>query len=205
MFRFFERRIDPFPDAEPKQPPERLGAFLYHYSRPLLPWLVVMSVLTAALSVAEVSFFGYMGSLVDWLGTADRSTFWADNGRWLALIGGVVIVTFPLLSLSQSLILHQTIFGNFPMLVRWVGHRYLLKQSMRFYQDEFAGRVSQKLMQTALAIRETVIKLMEVFVYVLVYFLGAVVLIGRSDLWLIAPLVGWLVAYFGLLRYFVPA
>ena len=204
MFRFFESRIEPFPDVNPRQPPEKLTAFLYHYSRPVLPWLVLMSLLTAVISAAEVAFFGLIGSLVDWLGQSDRATFWDEYGVSLAVFGLAVVIAFPLLALVQSLILHQTIFGNYPMLVRWLGHRYLLKQSMRFYQDEFAGRVSQKLMQTALAIRQTVVKLMDVLVYVIVYFVGALVLIGQADLRLIAPLIVWLFVYFGLLRYFVP-
>jgi ATP-binding cassette subfamily B multidrug efflux pump len=204
MFRFFEQRIEPFPAVEPQEPPRGLLAFLVFYSRPVLPWLALMSILTATLSIAEVAFFGFMGSLVDWLGTADRATFWAEHGGRVVLLGALVVVALPVLALVQSLVVHQTIFGNYPMLVRWLGHRYLLKQSMRFYQDEFAGRVSQKLMQTALAIRETVMKLMDVFVYVIVYFLGAVVLIGSSDLLLTAPLAVWLCAYIGLLVFFVP-
>jgi ATP-binding cassette subfamily B multidrug efflux pump len=204
MFRFFENRVPPFPDGEPGQPPSGLFAFLLHYSRPVMPWLIAMSVLTAILSVSEVAFFGFMGSLVDWLGTADRATFWAEHGGRLILLGVVVIVAFPLLAFAASLIVHQTIFGNYPMLVRWLGHRYLLRQSLKFFQDEFAGRVSQKLMQTALAIRETVMKMMDVFVYVGVYFIGALVLIGQSELVLIAPLLGWAGAYAVLLWYFVP-
>ena len=204
MFRFFENRVPPFPDGEPGQPPSRLLPFLVHYSRPMLPWLVAMSLLTAILSVAEVSFFGFMGSLVDRLGQTSPETFWEEQAGRLLLLGGLVVVAFPLLALVQSLIVHQTIFGNYPMLVRWLGHRYLLRQSLKFYQDEFAGRVSQKLMQTALAIRETVMKLMDVFVYVIVYFVGALVLIGQGDWRLVTPLVVWLGAYALLLVYFVP-
>jgi ATP-binding cassette subfamily B multidrug efflux pump len=204
MFRFFENRVPPFPDGEPDQPPRGLLAFLRHYSRPVLPWLLAMSLLTAILSVSEVAFFGFMGSLVDWLGTASRETFWAEHGSRLVWLSILVIVAFPLLAFVQSLIVHQTIFGNYPMLVRWLGHRYLLRQSLKFYQDEFAGRVSQKLMQTALAIRETVMKMMDVFVYVGVYFIGALVLIGQSDLLLITPLLVWAALYAVLLWYFVP-
>jgi ATP-binding cassette subfamily B multidrug efflux pump len=204
MFRFFENRVPPFPDGEPDQPPRGLLAFLRHYSRPVLPWLLAMSLLTAILSVSEVAFFGFMGSLVDWLGTASRETFWDEHGSRLVWLSILVIVAFPLLAFVQSLIVHQTIFGNYPMLVRWLGHRYLLRQSLKFYQDEFAGRVSQKLMQTALAIRETVMKMMDVFVYVGVYFIGALVLIGQSDLLLITPLLVWAALYAVLLWYFVP-
>jgi ATP-binding cassette subfamily B multidrug efflux pump len=204
MFRFFEQRIEPFPADEPAEPPRGLLAFLLHYSKPVLPWLALMSLLTASLSVVEVTFFGFIGSLVDWLAQAERETFWAEHGARLALYGALVVVSFPLISLVQSMVVHQTIFGNYPMLVRWLGHRYLLRQSLKFYQDEFAGRVSQKLMQTALAIRETVMKLMDVFVYVIVYFTGALVLIGQADLRLAAPLVLWLGAYLMLLVFFVP-
>jgi ATP-binding cassette subfamily B multidrug efflux pump len=204
MFRFFERLIDPYPETPPSMPPRRLLSFLHHYARPVLPWLVLMSLLTAAISVTEIMFFSFMGSLVDWLGASDRTSFYADHGRALIGMGLLILVGFPLLVLAQSLLVHQTIFGNFPMIARWQTHRYLLGQSMAFFQDEFAGRISQKVMQTALSIRETVVKLMDVFVYVLVYFTGAMVLVGRTDLWLMLPLVLWLLGYLAIASYFVP-
>jgi ATP-binding cassette, subfamily B, multidrug efflux pump len=110
-------------------------------------------------------------------------------------MAALVVVGYPLIVLAQSLVTHQTIFGNYPMIARWLAHRYILGQSMTFFQDEFAGRVSQKVMQTALAIRETVMKLMDVLVYVVVYFIGAVVLVGATDPMLTLPLVLWLAAY----------
>lgn len=204
MFRYFESLIDPYPQGEPQTPPRGLFAFLLHYSRPLLPLLAVMSVLTALVSIAEVTFFAYMGALVDWLSEASRETFFAEHGWELAGMALLIVGIYPLLVLVQSLIVHQGIFGNYPMIVRWLAHRYILGQSLPFFQDEFAGRVSQKVMQTALAIRETVMKLMDVFVYVVVYFTGAMILIGRTELWLTAPLVVWLGGYIGLMWYFVP-
>jgi ATP-binding cassette, subfamily B, multidrug efflux pump len=204
MLRFFENLVDPFPHAEPLPPPRGLLAFLYHYSRPLLPWLGLMSVLTALVSVAEVAFFAYMGSLVDWLAQTERESLFAEHGARLAAVAVLIVVGFPLLVLAQSLVVHQTIFGNYPMLVRWLAHRYVLGQSLRFFHDELAGRISQKVMQTALAIRETVRKLMDVFVYVAVYFTGAMILIGSADVWMTAPLIVWLGGYIGLMVYFVP-
>ncbi|SDL19964.1 ATP-binding cassette, subfamily B, multidrug efflux pump [Modicisalibacter muralis] len=204
MFRFFESLIDPYPQDEPRTPPNGLLAFLYHYSKPVLPLLAVMSVLTALVSIAEVVFFAYMGELVDWLGASERGAFFAEHGWELAGMALLIVVVFPLLVLAQSLIVHQGIFGNYPMIVRWLAHRYLLDQSLPFFQDEFAGRVSQKIMQTALAIRETVMKLMDVFVYVAVYFTGALFLLGRTELWLVAPLVVWLAGYMAIAVYFVP-
>jgi ATP-binding cassette, subfamily B, multidrug efflux pump len=204
MFRFFETLVDPYPAALPTTPPSGLLPFIHHYSRPLLPWLVAMSVLTAAVSALEIVFFGYIGSLVDWLAAADRATFLAEHGGALLLMALLVLVAFPLVTLAQGVVLHQVIFGNYPMIVRWLAHRYVLGQSMHFFQDEFAGRISQKIMQTALALRETVLKLLQVFVYVVVYFTGALILIGSSDVRLTAPLVLWLVGYLGLMWYFVP-
>lgn len=204
MFRFFEKRIDPYPAGEPATPPRRLFAFLLHYSRPLLPWLLLMSVLTGTISALEILFFDFMGELVDWLGKADRASFLSTHGATLLWMGVLVVLVYPLLVLVQSLVIHQTIFGNYPMIARWLSHRYLLRQSVSFFQDEFAGRISQKVMQTALAIRETVMKLMDVFVYVVVYFVGTVILVGRADLRLILPLALWLAGYLVILFWFVP-
>ncbi len=204
MFRFFETLVDVYPAQEPRTPPRGLTAFILHYARPVLPWLLVMSALTALLSIAEVIFLAYVGALVDMLGAADRATFFDDHGGELLGMALLVVVVFPLLVLAQSLVTHQTIFGNFPMIVRWLGHRYVLRQSMVFFQDEFAGRVSQKIMQSALSIRETVMKLMDVFVYVVVYFTGAMILVGNADPWLMVPLVLWLAGYIGIMVIFVP-
>ncbi|MGC3874528.1 ABC transporter ATP-binding protein [Halomonas sp. GXIMD04776] len=204
MFRFFERLVDPYPQAQPRTPPKGLLAFLYHYSRPVLPLLILMSLLTAAVSSVEVVFFAYMGNLVDWLNDTPRESFFAEYGWELAGMAALVLVVFPLLVLASSLVTHQGVFGNYPMIVRWLAHRYVLDQSLPFFQDEFAGRVSQKIMQTALAIRETVMKLMDVFVYIIVYFVGALILMGGTEPWLMLPLVLWLTGYIAILVYFVP-
>ena len=116
----------------------------------------------------------------------------------------VVVVLLPSMAFVQSLFHQQTLMGNYPMRIRWDVHRYLLKQSMTFYQDEFAGRIATKLMQTALAVRECVIKLIDVLNYVIVYFLGMLFIVGSSDWRLAAPLVVWLVCYILMLRYFIP-
>lgn len=204
LFRSFETRIDPYPAGEPKTPPRGLLAFLYHYSRPVLPWLGLMSLFTALVSAVELVFFGFMGNLVDWLADADRATVFTDRGAGLLGMALLALIGFPLLVLMQSLVTHQTIFGNYPMLGRWLAHRHMLRQSLAFFQDEFSGRVSQKVMQTALAIRETVTKLTGLLVYVVVYFTGAMFLVGRADPWLMLPLGLWLVGYVAIMWVFVP-
>ncbi|MFQ3786394.1 ABC transporter ATP-binding protein [Halomonas sp. A29] len=204
MFRYFETLVNPYPSGQVGTPPRGLVAFVLHFSRPLLPLLVALALLTALVSAAEVMFFSYMGDLVDWLSNAEREGFFAEYGWRLAGMAALVAIGLPLLTLLQSLVMHQGIFGNYPMLGRWMAHRHMLSQSLAFYQDEFAGRVSQKVMQTALAIRETVTKLLDLMVYVLVYFAGAMLLMGQAEPWLMLPLVVWLVGYVAILWYFVP-
>ncbi|XGA79251.1 ABC transporter ATP-binding protein [Halomonas sp. CH40] len=203
-FDYFESRVNPYPDDEVTTPPQGLFAFIWHFTRPVWPLLLIMSVLTALVSAAEVVFFSTMGKLVDWLGEVERADFWAANGGWLVGTGVAVLIGLPLLVLGQALITHQSIFGNYPMIGRWLSHRHMLGQSLAFYQDEFAGRVSQKVMQTALAIRETVTKVMDLMVYAIVYFTGAVYLLAQADLWLVLPLGLWLVGYLAIMRYFIP-
>ncbi len=146
----------------------------------------------------------FLGDIVDWLSNHSRETFLADEGWKLALIAGVVLIVMPSIVLIDSLVIHQTLLGNYPMRIRWMVHRYLLRQSMTFFQDEFAGRISTKLMQTSLAVRETVMKLLDVLNYVIVYFSGTLIIAAAADWRLMMPFVVWLVTYVGLMRYFIP-
>lgn len=208
LFRFFETRIDPLPplptDAVQPTPPQSLFGFILYFSRPLRPWLAAMAAMTATVSVIEVAFMSFLGTLVDWLGAAQPDTLWDTHGLGLLAMGALIVLAYPLAILMQSLLAHQTVFGNYPMIGRWRMHNMLLNQSLAFFQEEFAGRLSQKVMQTALAIRESVVKVLDVFVYVTVYFFGAMLLVGQAEPWLIVPLVAWLVGYVALLRHFVP-
>jgi ATP-binding cassette subfamily B multidrug efflux pump len=204
FFRYFETRINPFPAAEPTPPPRGLLAFINHYSRPVRPWLLLMALLTAAVSVIEITFLSFLGTLVDWLAAADPETFFVDYRDRLIGMGLLIVVGFPLVVLLASTVQHQVLAGNYPMLGRWLMHRQLLGQSLSFFQDEFAGRISQKVMQTALAVRESVMKVLDVFVYISIYFTGAMLLIGQQEPWMMAPLMVWLAVYIGILCYFVP-
>ncbi|MFD2236291.1 ABC transporter ATP-binding protein [Aureimonas populi] len=204
MFAFFERLVDPFPLERPKSPPAAFWPFVWHYCRPIWPLLAFMAVTSAAISIVEVSLFGFLGTIVDWLGGASRETFLAEEGWRLAFMGFVVLLALPGLVFLHSLISIQALFGNFPMRFRWSVHNWLLDQSLGFFQDEFAGRISTKLMQTALALRETVIKLVDVMLYVVVYFAGIVFLVAAADWQLALPFAGWLVLYVLMMRYFIP-
>ncbi len=204
MLRFFETRINPFPEARAGVPPRGFRAFVWHYIKDAAPWLIAMSFFTALIAVGEVALFGFLGGIVDWLSTAEREGFFEREGGRLALMAGILLIGLPLATLAQALIVYQGLMGNVPMSARWRMHRQMLGQSMGFFGNEFAGRVATKVMQTALSVREVVMKILDVFVFVLVYFLSALALIGSADWRLAAPLILWLAVYACLLWYFVP-
>ncbi|MGS2718854.1 ABC transporter ATP-binding protein [Eionea flava] len=204
MFRFFERLIPAFPEQEPTQPPKGLLAFCWHYTRDVAPYLCIMAILTGMLALIEVALFGFLGNLVDWLSTKDPATFLAEESSMLWWMGGLVLIGLPLTVFFHSMIIHQTLLGNYPMIIRWQAHRYLLSQSISFYQNEFAGRLATKVLQTSLAVRESVMKVLDVLLFVSVYFIGMLFLIADSDIRLIIPLIIWLLCYLGVLMYFIP-
>ncbi len=204
MLAFFEKLVDPFPAAVPEKPPRSLFGFLWHYSKPIAPHLLFVSLTAAAFAALEVALFGFLGNLIDFFADANRETFWSDHLWWMIGVGLVILVVMPLVDLMHEAVANQGIMGNFPMRIRWLAHRYLLRQSMTFFQDDFAGRVATKVMQTALAVRQVMALTTEVFVYVAVYFMGALVLFAKADWRIMAPLALWFVAYAATMRIFIP-
>ncbi|MEH6788860.1 MAG: ABC transporter ATP-binding protein [Paracoccus sp. (in: a-proteobacteria)] len=204
MFAWFERRIDPYPGDSPAMPPRSLWRFLLHYSHGALPWLTLLAAFSGVIALIEVMLFGWLGDLVDRMADTPRALFWTQQGGRLALMALVLLILLPGLNLIASLVLHQSLMGNFPQRIRWQAHRYLLRQSIGYFQDEFAGRIAQRLMQTALAVREVAMKIMDVGSYVLIYFLGALALAGSQDWRLAVPFALWAVAYAVMLWQIVP-
>lgn len=204
MFRWFEQRLNPFPEGKPQQPPTSLVAFCLYYSKGAWPFILIAGLLMTLIAITEVWLFSFIGNIVDWLAVQSRETFVDEQLWYLVGMAALVLIGLPLLVIGHSLITYQSLLGNYPMRIRWLVHKYLLNQSVTFYQDEFAGRIATKVMQTALAVRECVIKLFDVLNYVVVYFIGTVVIISAADWRLAFPLVIWLGCYIVLLRYFVP-
>lgn len=204
MFAFFERLIAAFPKEEPQQPPGKLLQFILHYTKGMGVPLILMSVLTAGVATLEVALFGFMGQLVDWLSAQDPKTFLEKEASTLFWMALVPLVALPLIGLLHSLVVHQSLLGNFPMAIRWQAHRYLLKQSVSFYSNDFAGRIATKVMQTALAVRESVMKLLNVLVYIAVSFIAMLVLVAQADWRLMMPVLVWLILYIAIQVYFVP-
>ncbi|WMS42615.1 ABC transporter ATP-binding protein [Acuticoccus sp. MNP-M23] len=204
MLGRFERLVDPYPSREPTTPPGEFWPFVWHYSRDVWPWVLVMALAAAAIGLGEAFLYGFMGTLVDWLTERDPATLMAEEGWTLAFVGAVILIGLPGLVLFQTAVVHQTLAGNYPMLVRWLAHRQLLRQPVSFYADEFAGRIATKVMQTATAVRDTVLRIFDIFAYVLAYFVGMLAVAAQADWRLMLPMIGWAVAYGIMLVYFVP-
>jgi ATP-binding cassette subfamily B multidrug efflux pump len=204
MFSWFEARLNAYPEGEPTLPPKGLFAFCWHYTKPAWPWLVLLGLCSGLIAVAEVFLYQFLGNIVDWLSNADRTTFLQTEGHTLMWMAALLLIGLPLIGVIHTVTMHQVLAGNFPMIARWQMHRFLLRHSMTFFANEFAGRVSTKVMQTALAIRESVMKIIDVFIYATTFFVSMLALVASVDWRLGVPLVVWLIVYALILRNFIP-
>ncbi len=203
FFEWFERHINPFPKTTIHFPPKKFWAFAWDCTTGMRPYLACMTFLTGVIGVFEALLFAMMGKVVDWLSNTSPTLFWGLEKHTLMILALVLVSSTILLGL-QSLLKHQTLAGNFPMRMRWNFHRLMLNQSMGFYQDEFAGRVSAKVMQTALAVRDVWFIVADILVFVVIYFTTMVVIVGSFNSLIMIPFLGWLTLYAGALFYFVP-
>jgi ATP-binding cassette subfamily B multidrug efflux pump len=203
LFQYFEKLVSPYPNTPPPPLPHGFFAFLWACARGARRYIAAMTVLTAAIGVFEALLFSMLGHVVDWLAKVEPSRLWTEQRGHLLLLAAVLAGSTLLIGL-QSLLKQQTLAGNFAMRLRWNFHRNMLAQSLSFYQDEFAGRVAAKLMQTALAVRDTWMILADILVFVLIYFVTIALVVGGFHLWLLAPFMGWLGIYLLAIWYFVP-
>ncbi len=203
LFQRFERMLHPYPDALPAPPPPRFFAFLWECTRGVRGLLLVLTLCTAALGAFEALLFSMMAHVVDLLGKTPSATFWAEQRTSLLALGALLLASVVVAALL-ALVKYQGVFGNFPMRLRWNFHRLMLEQSLAFFGDEFAGRIATKVMQTALAVRDTWLIVADILVYVVIYFVTMVAIVGAFDAVLMLPFLGWLAAYGVTLRYFVP-
>jgi len=205
LFRFFENRLPAFPDTPMPLPSPRDGMlkFLWACTNGLRGWLLAFMILSAGIGIYEAMLFAWIGNIVDWLGVYTPQNLWVEKGDMLLIMLAVMIVS-PLWIALSSFIHFQTLQGVFPMQMRWRFHQRMLGQSMQFYQDEFSGRVSAKVMQTALAVRDTVMTVTDMFMYVSVYFITSGVILFNLDSLLLIPFVVWLVLVALTIWYFIP-
>ena len=205
LFRFFETRLPAFPDTPMPLPSPSDGMlkFLWACTKGLRGWLLLFMILSAGIGIYEAMLFAWIGNIVDWLGVYTPQNLWTEKGDVLLMMLAVMIVS-PLWIALSSFIHFQTLQGVFPMQMRWRFHQRMLGQSMQFYQDEFSGRVSAKVMQTALAVRDTVMTVTDMFMYVAVYFITTGVILFNLDSLLLIPFIAWFVLVWLAMWYFIP-
>ncbi|WPZ36841.1 ABC transporter ATP-binding protein [Thalassobaculum sp. OXR-137] len=205
MFRRFNSLIDPFASDRLDQPPTGLFAFYWHYVRQVWPWFAALTVTCGLLSMIGASLFAYVGEIIDLIGRAETpASFLQDNLGLLIWVGFLVLIAEPLLAIVHMAIGNQALAPPFSGLIRWQTHRYLLRQSVAFFHNDFAGRIAQKVMQTSLALRRSVGELIDAIWYVAMFWISALVILLTFDPLTAIPLALWLAVYVGALVYFVP-
>ena len=203
MFSWFEKKIAPFPERLIAVPPNAFLPFVWGASKGIRLYIFGMGILAALVGAFEALLFAALGHVVNWLADTPPSRLWAEEGSTLLLLAGIMLASVGLVGL-QSLLRWQAIASNFTMRLRWHFHRLMLNQSMSFFQDEFAGRIATKVMQTAQALRDVYMTIVDIMVYVSIYFITMTATVGTFDAKLLAPFLLWLAAYLAVLRFIVP-
>jgi ATP-binding cassette subfamily B multidrug efflux pump len=200
----FEGLIDPFRVYDETMPPKGLTAFVWRYIRQV--WGVLLAVLIVGFfsTVAEVLVFRYIAQIIDILTHTPPAELWRRHGHDFIVMMVVLGVIWPILIFVHSLLLRQTVSNNLPTLVRWQTHRHVIRQSLAFFNNDYAGRVASKIVDTASAVRSTLVTLCDTFLYVVIYVTSALYLFVTADLRLVVPLLLWMVAYGGACVFFVP-
>nr|WP_283255897.1 ABC transporter ATP-binding protein [Dyella humicola] len=204
VFRWFESLIDAFKEPVDGMPPESVWRFYVFYLRQVWPVFAAAIVVGFGVAIVEVSLFGFIGSIVDMAKGAPTADFFHQHGHELLWMGFVALIARPVLIGLHDLLVNQAIVPNLTNRIRWQNHRYVIRQSLGFFQNDYAGRIANRIMQTSGALRESAVQIVDAIWYVAIYTGSAIVMFARADFWLAAPLVLWLVAYVLTLAYFVP-
>ena len=205
MLERAERRIDPFaPFDREETPPDRVGAFAWHYLRPVRGWLVVLVLLSLAVGVLESGLYLLVGWFVDILASADPQTVFADHGTALLLAAFAVIVLRPLLHILHDIVTNQVLVPQTTNMIRWRTHSYTLGHALGYFQGDFAGRLANRIVQVGPAVREIAVTLLDTLLYVGIFAITAFLLFSSISLWLALPMALWMIGYGLLLRYFIP-
>ena len=203
IFSWFESRVETYPESAPLTPEKGLLPFVWSGTEGVRKWILILGTMTAGIGIMEALLFQFMGKVVDWLGKYTPATLFAEKGWALAAMAAMMLFSIGWIFIASNVRL-QTLQGVFPMRLRWNFHRLMLDQSLGFYQDEFAGRVSAKVMQTALALRDVVMTVADMVVYVLVYFITSGVILISFDGWLLLPFIGWIIGFALVMRFLIP-
>ena len=203
MYRWFEKRINPYPNNDPQPVAKNLFVFLWQMTKGIRFYILLLIFFSAFVSAFETFLFAVVGKVIDKLSIVTPLELWQKEGDTLIILA-IIIAGSTLFVALGTIIKHQVLAGNFPMRLRWNLHRLVLNQSMQFFQDEFAGRVSAKVMQTALAVRDTIFLISDILVYVVIYFFTMSLVLSDFNIWLLIPFTSWLFCYMIAMIYFVP-
>ncbi|NNF73146.1 MAG: ABC transporter ATP-binding protein [Rhodobacteraceae bacterium] len=204
MFRLFENLVDPYVEYEENdKPPTRLWPFMRDYSRPFTRVFVMAGLMSIVIATVEIWLIAYMGRIVDILGETGPADLWDVHGTELILVAVFLIFLRPFFQAIDVALLNNAILPNFGTLIRWRAHRHVLRQSVGWFENDFAGRIANRIMQTPPAAGEAVFQVFDAITFALAYFIGAAILLSTADPWLAVPLVIWLGLYAVLVRWTV--
>ena len=204
IFRWFESLIDPFKEPVDGMPPASVGRFYAFYLRQV--WPVFLAVVVVGFMVAgiEVSLFGFIGRVVDLAKEVPSADFFQRHGRELLWMALVIVVARPIFNALHDLLVNQAIVPSLTTRIRWQNHRYVIRQSLGFFQNDYAGRIANRIMQTGSSLRQSAVQIVDAIWYVVVYTASAAALFAHADAWLAVPLLVWVVLYVGALALFIP-
>ncbi|MEO6801477.1 MAG: ABC transporter ATP-binding protein [Rhodanobacter sp.] len=203
MFRWFESLIDAFKEPADGMPPTSVWRFYAFYLRQVWPVFAAVVVVGFGVAVVEVALFGFIGRIVD-MAKGTPADFFRLHGRTLVWMAAVALIVRPLLNSLHDLLVNQAIVPSLTNRIRWQNHRYVIRQSLGFFQNDFAGRIANRIMQTGAALRQSAVQIVDALWYVTIYTGSAIALFAHADVWLAAPLFVWVFLYVGLLCFFIP-
>ena len=204
MFRWFESLIDTFPPIEREMPPRSVWRFYLHYLRPLWPILLATLIAGLLLALVEVAMFDFLGRIVDMLAEQPGPEFFRRHAGELVWMAAITLVARPFFTGLHNLLVNQAIVPGLSNRSRWLMHNYVVRQSLAFFHNDFAGRIANRVMQTGTSLRESAVQMVDALWYIVVYTGSALWLFAQADPWLMVPLLCWLVVYVGLMAFFVP-
>src|SRR5215216_612191 len=204
MFRLFENVLDPTEKPAETQPPASLIPFYWHFARQAKGLFAALFVTGLMVALLDAAIPAFMGKIVTLVTSAKPETLWTEHWHVLVGMAAVLLVLRPLALMAQNLVSNQAIAVNMANLIRWQNHWHVARQSWAFFQNDFAGRIANKVMQTGPALRESLVSLITGVWYILVYGTAAVFLLASADRWLAVPVLVWFAGYLVMLRVFVP-
>ena len=204
LYRRFEQLIDIFREAPTAAPPSTVWAFYLYYLRQVWPMFAALLVVGLIAALIEVSLFSYLSTLIDLTQGTPNTDFFKVHSNELIWMAVVALVIRPVFFGLHDLLVHQTLSPSMTSMIRWQNHRYVLKQSLNFFQNDFAGRIAQRIMQTGNSLRDSAVQAVDALWHVLIYAISSLVLFAEADWRLMIPLLTWIACYIGALYYFVP-